>query len=82
VSPTPRRRRGRPHWWLHYSRYVTRRRGRLWSVESADGEVIRQYPGNRYDRADEFAQKLNHEEWEQAYKASRPKRKVKKVASR
>jgi hypothetical protein len=51
-------------------------------VESADGEVIRQYPGNRYDRADEFAQKLNHEEWEQAYKASRPKRKVKKVASR
>lgn len=67
---------------MNYSRYraIKRPGERLWSVVAEDGEVIRQYPVHRYDRALAFADKLNSEEWMQAYFAKRPKRKVKKVA--
>lgn len=65
--------------WNNYSRYRCIRRGRLWSVEAEDGDVIRRYPAHRYDRAQEFADKLNSEEWMQAYFANRPKKKVKRV---
>jgi hypothetical protein len=65
---------------MQYSRYAAKRRGRLWSVEAENGEVIRMYPAHRYDRALAFADKLNSEEWMQAYFANRPKKKIKKVA--
>lgn len=64
---------------MHYSRYRTILRGRLWCVETDDGEVIRSYPVTRYDRAQKFADKLNHEEWESAMKANRPTTKLKRV---
>jgi hypothetical protein len=60
-------------YWMHYSRYRVRRfsGSRLWSVITEDGELIRQYPLFRYDRAVAFADKLNHEEMESAMKAKR-----------
>lgn len=69
--------------WMNYSRYKAVRRAgdRLWSVITEDGEVIRRYPPHRYDRALEFADKLNSEEWMAAYFAKRPKKKVKKKAA-
>jgi hypothetical protein len=68
--------------WNNYSRYRAVRRGRLWSVEAENGEMLRMYPAHRYDRAQAFADKLNSEEWMQAYFAKRPKvkKKLKKVA--
>ena len=65
---------------MQYSRYrAVRPQGRgLWVVKTEDGEIIRKYPASRYDRAQEFADKLNSEEWMQAYFAKRPKKKVKK----
>lgn len=66
-----RRKTKKAAYWMAYSRYRCRRRGRLWAVETENGEVIRQYPAFRYDRAQEFADKLNHEEWESAMKAQR-----------
>jgi hypothetical protein len=72
------RRRTKAAWWMSYSRYRTVRRGRLWAVVAENGDLMRRYPAHRYDRAQAFSDKLNHEEWEMAFKASRPKRKVKK----
>lgn len=72
-------------YWNAYSRYRCTRSGRLWAVVTESGEVVRQYPAHRYDRAQEFADKLNHEEWEAAMKANRrpgwrTKKKIKKAA--
>lgn len=80
--------RKRSAWWMSYSRYrVIKRPNKfaegcwLWAVEAEDGEMIRQYPILRYDRAVAFTDKLNHEEWELAMKAKRrPKKKLPRAA--